>query len=202
MKQVISGAFDTLSHCMETYFGQPAQSNVSDEINEAIMRNVIKNMRAIKQNPENDFACGELMWDSAMGENGLLKLGKITDFQCHMIEHQLGAFTDCNHGQGLAALHPAFYRYLLPYNLEKFVRFAQEVWCIETINKTGEEIASDGIDALSDFICEMGLPGSLSDMGISDDKILRKVADTTFITPGCAKQLTPDEIYAILLESK
>lgn len=202
MKQVISGAFDTLSHCMETYFGQPTQSNVSDEINEAIMRNVIKNMRAIKQNPENDFARGELMWDSAMGENGLLKLGKVTDFQCHMIEHQLGAFTDCNHGQGLAALHPAFYRYLLPYNLEKFVRFAQEVWCIETTNKTDKEIASDGIDALSDFICEMGLPSSLSDMGITDDSILRKVADTSFITPGCAKQLTPDEIYAILQESK
>ena len=202
MKQVISGAFDTLSHCMETYFGKPSQSNVSDEINEAVMRNVIRNMRAIRQNPEDDFARGELMWDSAMGENGLLKLGKVTDFQCHMIEHQLGAFTDCNHGQGLAAIHPAFYRFLIPYNMEKFVRFAEEVWYIETTNKTDEEIALDGIDALSDFITEMGLPGSLSDMGITDDEILRKVADTTFITPGCAKQLSPDEIYAILQESK
>lgn len=202
MKQVISGAFDTLSHCMETYFGEPSQSNVSDEINEAIMRNVIRNMRAIRQNPEDDFARGELMWDSAMGENGLLKLGKVTDFQCHMIEHQLGAYTDCNHGQGLAAIHPAFYRFLIPYNMEKFVRFAEEVWYIETTNKTDEEIALDGIDALSDFICEMGLPGSLSDMGITDDGILRKVADTTIITPGCAKQLTPDEIYTILQESK
>ena len=91
MKQVISGAFDTLSHCMETYMGQPFATNVSDEINEAIMRNVIKNLRALIADPDNDFARGELMWDSAMAENSMLKLGKITDFQGHMIEHAVGA---------------------------------------------------------------------------------------------------------------
>ena len=45
MKQVISGAFDTLSHCMETYMGKPFGDNLSDEINEAVMRSVIKNRR-------------------------------------------------------------------------------------------------------------------------------------------------------------
>ena len=202
MKQVLSGAFDTLSHCMETYFGKPSKSNLSDEINETVMRNVIRNMRAIRMNPDDDFARGELMWASAIGENGLLKLGKATDFQCHMIEHQLGAYTNCNHGQGLAAIHPVFYRYLIPYNLQKFVRFAEEVWCVEMLDKADEQIANDGIDALADFICEMGLPTSLSDMGITDDKILRQVADTSFITPGCCKQLTADEIYSILQDSK
>ncbi len=42
------------------------------------------------------------MWSSAMAENGILKIGKVTDFQGHMIEHQVGAYTNCNHGQGLA----------------------------------------------------------------------------------------------------
>ena len=51
MNQVISGAFDTLSHCMETYMGLPHNLNLSDEINEAIMRNVIKNLRSLIQNP-------------------------------------------------------------------------------------------------------------------------------------------------------
>ena len=112
MKQVISGAFDTLSHCMETYFGNPHTTNVSDEINEAIQRNVIQNLKVIAKNPDDDHARSELMWDSAMGENGILKLGKQTDFQCHMLEHQLGAYTDCNHGQGLAVLHPTLYRHI------------------------------------------------------------------------------------------
>ena len=75
MKQVISGAFDTLSHCMETYMGRPQGDNVSDGINEAVMRNVIRNLRALIADPDDDFARGELMWDSALAENSLLMPG-------------------------------------------------------------------------------------------------------------------------------
>lgn len=53
------------------------------------------------------------MWDSAMAENGILKCGRLTDFQTHQIEHQLGAYTDCNHGQGLAVIHPVYYRHIV-----------------------------------------------------------------------------------------
>ena len=48
----------------------------------------------------------KLAWASAMAENGVLKIGKVTDFQAHQIEHQLGAYTNCNHGVGLAVIHP------------------------------------------------------------------------------------------------
>lgn len=34
-------------------------------------------------------------------------LGRITDFRARQIEHRLGAFTDCNHGQGLACKETA-----------------------------------------------------------------------------------------------
>ena len=193
MKQVISGAFDTLSHCMETYFGNPHTSNVSDEINEAIQRNVIQNLKAIAKNPDNDHARSELMWDSAMGENGILKLGKQTDFQCHMLEHQLGAYTDCNHGQGLAVLHPTLYRHIYKSAEDKFNRWAQEVWLVQN--------AEDGIDALEDLIREVGLPTTLTEMGITlNDETRRAIADSTVITPGCCKQMTADELYEILKE--
>ena len=127
MKQVISGAFDTFSHCMETYFGKPAENNVSDEINEAIMRNVIRNIREVIKNPNDVKVRSELMWDSSLAECGLLKVGKITDFQAHQIEHQLGAYTDCNHGQGLAIIHPKLYRHIYKENISKFARYALEV---------------------------------------------------------------------------
>ena len=195
MKQVISGAFDTLSHCMETYFGHPHTCNLSDRINEAVQRSVIKNLKAIIANPDDDFARSELMWASAMGENGILKLGKVTDFQCHMIEHQLGAYTDCNHGQGLAVLHPILYRHIYKSAEEKFRRWAQEVWLVQD--------ADEGIDFLADFIREVGLPTTFTEMGITlDDDIIRAIADSTIITPGCCKQLTADEIVEILNECK
>ena len=195
MKQVISGAFDTLSHCMETYFGHPHTCNLSDRINEAVQRSVIKNMKALIANPDDDFARSELMWASAMGENGILKLGKVTDFQCHMIEHQLGAYTDCNHGQGLAVLHPILYRHIYKSAEEKFRRWAQEVWLVQD--------ADEGIDFLADLIREVGLPTTFTEMGISlDDTTIRAIATSTIITPGCCKQLTADEIVEILNECK
>ena len=51
MQQVISGAFDTLSHAMETYFGKPDENNLSDDINEAVMRSVIRNIRILLTDP-------------------------------------------------------------------------------------------------------------------------------------------------------
>lgn len=198
MKQVISGAFDTLSHCMETYMGRPQSTNLSDEINEAVMRNVIKNIRAIITDPDNDFARGELMWASAMAENGMLKLGKITDFQCHMIEHAVGAYTDCNHGQGLAVIHPALYRRMLGPGTEKLAQMANNVWGVTGNNAEGS--ASRGIDALESFIIEIGLPTKWSEMGITDINVLRAAADTCFITPGCCKQFSRDEIFDLLKE--
>ncbi|MGN0445768.1 MAG: iron-containing alcohol dehydrogenase [Acutalibacteraceae bacterium] len=209
MRQAVSGSFDTLSHCMETYFGRPAETNVSDEMNEAVMRNVIKNIRAMLHDPKDVSVRSELMWDSSMAENGILKIGKQTDFQNHMLEHQLGAYTDCNHGQGLAVLHPHVYRHLVKDNTEKFVRFAEEVWHLSRDGRNDEELALAGIDALASFIREIGLPTTLTELKANmrpgspdptDKDLLRKVADTTIVTPGCARQFTPDEIYEILVE--
>lgn len=198
MRQVASGAFDTLSHCMETYMGRPHDTNLSDQINEAVMRNVIKNLRSLLANPSDDFARGELMWASAMAENGLLKLGKVTDFQCHMLEHAVGAYTDCNHGQGLAVIHPVLYRHLLAEGKYKLARMAERVWGVK--GATVEQTAMLGIDALAAFIREIGLPTHWSEMGITDERVMRAAADTCFITPGCCRRFSRDELYEVLKE--
>lgn len=198
-KQVISGAFDTLSHAMESYFGKPDDNNLSDDINEAVMRSVIRNIRILLRDRENYDARSELMWASSMAENGILKIGKITDFQCHQIEHQLGAYTDCNHGQGLAVIHPILYRHIYKDGKQRFARFAKNVWGIEEKNTT-QETALAGVEALADFIKEIGLPTSFTQMGIAADTDWRAVADSTNITAGCCKKLSHDEIYEILKE--
>lgn len=200
MKQVVSGAFDTLSHCMETYFGKPDHITLSDEISEAVMRNTIRNLRLVIRHPQNMEARSELMWASAMGENGILKIGKVTDFQAHQIEHQLGAYTDCNHGQGLAVIHPVLYRHIYKNNVRRFARFAQEVWNVSPDGKSEEELALAGIEALASFIREIGLPTTLTEMKITDERILRAVADSSNITAGCCKRLSRDEIFEILKE--
>ena len=199
MKQVISGAFDTFSHAMETYFGKPDENNLSDDINEAVMRSVIRNIRILLKEPQNYNARSELMWASAMAENGILKIGKITDFQAHMIEHQLGAYTDCNHGQGLAVIHPVLYRHIYKNNADRFARFAKNVWGISDMERS-EKTALAGIEALADFIKEIGLPTTFSEMGIGEDTDFKAIADTAVLTAGCCKKLTRDEILDILNE--
>ena len=199
MRQVISGAFDTLSHAMETYFGKPDNNNLSDDINEAVMRSVIWNMRNLLLDSENYEARSELAWASSMAENGILKIGKITDFQAHQIEHQLGAYTNCNHGQGLAVIHPVLYRHIYKEGAKRFARFAKNVWGIED-KGDDEATALEGIEALAAFIKEMGLPADFRQMGISADTDFRAIADSTNITAGCCKKLSHDEIYEILKE--
>ena len=191
--QVLSGAFDTLSHAMETYFGNSDSDNVSDDVALAIMKNTVVNMRRLLQNMDDLEARGNLMWDSAMAENGILKVGRLTDFQAHQIEHQLGAYTDCNHGQGLAGIHPSYYRFLCPYAKEKFTRFAQVIF--------DKGAAEEGIDALSAFIQECGLPtkmGQLQSKVEITPALLRQVADSCNLIQTNPHPLTREDVYQIL----
>lgn len=199
--QFMSGAFDSLSHCMETYFGTPRGRNASDDINLAVQRNIVRNMRALAADEHDLHARGELVYDSAMGENGVLKIGKAGDFQCHMIQHQYGAYTHTNHGMGLAVIHPALYRHLAPEAPAQFARWAREVWGVTEEDDLAAALV--GIDALAAFIAEMGLPTSFAELGgDASDETLRAIADTSVLTPGCAKKLDRDEIFQILVECR
>ena len=135
------------------------------------------------------------MWTSAMAENGILKVGRVTDFECHQMEHQLGAYTDCNHGQGLAVLHPVYYRHIVKDAPEKFARLGRAVFGVD-----GAEAA---VDALAAFIKECGLPTRLAELRSKVEitpELLRQVADSTNLLPNGPRQLTHDEVYEILKE--
>lgn len=193
--QVLSGAFDTLSHAMETYLGSSDEDNVSDDVALAIMKNIVVNMHRLLKNIDDMQARSNLMWDSAMAENGILKCGRMTDFQAHQIEHQLGAYTDCNHGQGLAVIHPAYYRHIIKDAPDKFTRFARVVFDTDT--------AEAGVSALENFIKECGLPvkmGQLKSTVEITPEVLRQVADTCNIIKTGPRELDREEIYQILME--
>ena len=198
--QTASGGFDILSHIMETYFSETDDDNVSDYISEALMKSVIKNLPIAIENPNDYIARSNLMWAATMAENRIIKLGKRCDFQAHQIEHQLGAYTDCNHGCGLAAIHPTYYRYIYKFGLTKFVSFAENVWNISSEGKTSEEIALSGIDRLEEFIKKIGLPTSLRELGINDKSILPTVAKSCNVSLGSYGDMSKEKILDILNE--
>ena len=198
--QMVSGGFDTLSHIMEIYFSGPDEDNVSDDMAQALMGNVIRNLRAAIGNPENYTARSNLMWAGTMAENRIIKLGKRTDFQCRQMARQLEAYADCDHGGGLAVLQPVYYRHIYKDGLGKFKRFAVEIWGISPEGKTDEEIACAGIDALEDFIREMGLPATLRELGVDENTDLKAIADSCAIVSGGYRRLTHGEIFEIFRE--
>lgn len=200
-RQMVSGGFDTLSHMMEIYFSRPDEDNVSDDIAEALMRSVIRNLRAAVANPQDYTARSNLLWDAAMAENRILKLGKQTDFQCHQMEHQLAAYINCNHGEGLAVLQPVYYRHIYRDGCAKFKRFAVNVWGISDRGKSEEETACEGVEALTGFIKEVGLPATLRDIGANENTDLKQIADSCILSAGSYKQMTHKEILEIFQES-
>lgn len=199
--QTASGGFDILSHIMETYFSKTDEDNISDDISEALMRSIIRNLPAALKNPQDYTARSNLMWASTMAENRIIKLGKACDFQAHQIEHQLGAYTDCNHGCGLAVIHPPYYRYIYKDGLDKFVRFAVNVWGISADGKSKEEMAAEGVQALAGFIKEIGLPTTLRELGVKDKSILPEIAESCNIAPGSYGNMTKEAVLEILNES-
>ncbi len=193
--QVLSGAFDTLSHALETYLGNSDQDNVSDDVALAVMRNTVVNMRRLLKNMDDLQARSNLMWDSAMAENGILKCGRLTDFQVHQIEHQLGAYTDCNHGQGLAMIQPIYCRHIVKDAPEKFARFAKLV--------LGADTAEAGIAALEQLIKDCGLPTRLSELHSTVEitpELLRQGADSSNLIKCNPRGFSHDEVYEILME--
>lgn len=202
-KQMISGAFDSFTHMMETYFSTPDEDNVSDSLNEALMKSVVRNLRKAIADPEDYEARSNLVWASTMVENRILKLGKQGDFQGHILEHALGAFTDCNHGCGLAVLLPVYYRHIEAAGAKKFARFATEVWGFSPEGKTLAERANDGVEALVSFVKEIGLPTTLRELGMTEDQkdLLPKIAATCVASPGSYKHLDDEEILDIFKEA-
>ncbi len=199
--QLASGGFDILSHIMETYFSPCDAENVSDDISEALMRGVIRDLRASLANPEDYNARSNLMWESTMAENRLIKLGKKGDFQCHQMEHQLGAYTDCNHGAGLAVLHPVYYRHIYKDGLAKFKRFAVRVWGIDPTGKTDDEVAAAGVEALAAFIREIGLPTTLRELGVDESIDLGIIAASCNVAPGGYGKMCHGAIARIFQEA-
>lgn len=193
--QMVAGIFDIMSHLMEMYFSGE-DDNTSDYMIEGVLRSVINSARVAINDPENYEARSNIMWSSSLALCTILGLGKAQDWEVHMIEHQLGAYTDCTHGMGLAAISLPYYRYIYKFGLDKFVRFAKEVWKVDDSGRTKEETALAGIDAMEDFMKECGIVTSIKELGATEE-MLPLIADSTILCGGY-KVLTAEEVLEIL----
>ena len=196
--QMASGIFDTMSHLMEQYFSGE-DDNTTDYIIEGILESLIHSARIALKDPQDYEARSNIMWCATMGLNTVTGLSKEQDWEVHMIEHQLGAYTDCAHGAGLAAISAPYYRYVCRYGVEKFARFAEKVWKVDSAGMSREEAALAGVGRLEAFIRELGLPTSLRELGASR-QMLPLIANST-VPGGGYKKLDAGDVLEILKQA-
>ena len=154
-EQVAYGIVDMLSHLMEQYMSTPDDDNVTDSAIEGVFKNIVRNGRKSMENLEDYEARSNIMWGATLALNRSLGLGKDQDWMTHALEHALSAFYDIPHGAGLAIMHPAYLRWILPKATNRLMRFAREVWGIERGSMTEEEYALAGIEALEAYFREI-----------------------------------------------
>ena len=197
-RQMVSGIYDIFSHICEQYFSGD-DDNVTDYLAEGLMKAVISASYKAKKDPHDYEARSNIMWAATWALNTLLNKGKTTDWEVHMLGQAVGAYTDATHGMTLAAVSLPYYRHILQYGLQKFKRFATEVWGVKC-EGTDEEIAEKGLAAMEQWMKELGLALNISDLGATPDMI-EGIADATRVQEGGYHVLTRDEIVKILTES-
>ena len=197
--QMVAGIYDIFNHICEQYFSGD-DDNTSDYISEALMRSVIHSSRIANQNPTDYQARSNIMWTATWALNTLISRGKSTDWMVHMLGQTVGAYTDATHGMTLSAVSLPYYRHIMPYGLAKFRRFAINVWDVDPTGKTDEEIAEAGLSAMEEWMKELGLAMSLSELGTTAE-MLEDIAKATFILKGGYKALSYDEVLQILKDS-
>ena len=197
--QMAAGIYDIFNHICEQYFSGE-DDNTSDYISEGLMRSVIHASRIANQNPQDYEARSNIMWTATWALNTLVSRGKSTDWMVHMIGQSVGAYTNATHGMTLAAVSLPYYRHILPYGLQKFKRFAVNVWDVNPDGKTDEQTALEGLAAMEGWMKELGLVMNLSGLGVKEDMI-DGLVKSTLVMEGGYKVLGEDEIRAIFKES-
>lgn len=197
--QMVSGIYDIMSHILEQYFSG-TDDNTSDYIMEGLLKSLIHSAEIAIENPKDYEARSNIMWTATWALNTFVGKGKSQDWEVHMLGQSVGAHTDATHGMTLAAVSMPYYRYILPYGLEKFKRYAINVWNVNGENKSDKEIAEEGLAKMEAWMKKIGLVMNITELGAKEE-MLDGMVKSSLIMEGGYKVLNKDDIKAILKAS-
>jgi len=110
------------------------------------------------------------MWLGTQAHSDLIGMGRVGDWATHDIEHELSGIYDVPHGAGLAVMFPAWMKFNLNHDLDRFCQLAVRVWNLEMDHKNPKKTALEGIAKLQGFWASCGLATSLEKLGIHDNR--------------------------------
>lgn len=169
--QTAAGVVDIISHTFENYFTRTKGAYLQDRLAEAVLKTCFTYGKTAIDEPKNYEARANLMWASSLAINGLLAFGKNAIWSLHPIEHELSAYYDITHGVGLAIVTPPWMEYVLDdETVDKFVEYGVNVWDIDK-TKDKYAIAHEAIDKTREYFRSLGVPLTLKEVGIGEEKL-------------------------------
>ena len=197
--QTFAGVVDIYSHVHERYFTHTNNVSLTDNLCEATFKTVIENAYRLKEDTQDLAARAEIMLTGTIAHNGILGLGREEDWGSHRIGHEFSALYGTTHGISLAMIIPAWMKYVYKEDVDRFARYAVNVFGVPTEGKTQDEIALEGIDEFVKFLKRIDMPSTLSEGGY-DDKDFDLIAEkcTQSGPVGSFKKLYKDDVLAIL----
>lgn len=195
-----AGATDIMAHIMERYFTNEPDVDMTDRLCESVLKTIIRQAPVAVKEPDNYVARAEMMWASTVAHNDFLSCFRVGDWSSHQLSHELSGMYDATHGAALAVAFPAWMTYVYKHDVQRFCRFAVEVMGVEMDFFHPEETALKGIAALRAFFKSIGMPTTLSELGVPEDKLdvlADKVKRGADGTTGQFVQLTRDDCLKI-----
>jgi alcohol dehydrogenase len=169
--QTAAGVVDMMSHIFERYFTKSKNVILVDRLAEATLVSVMEAAKIVMKEPTNYEARATICWASTISHNGFLGVGRQEDWATHRIEHELSAMYDVTHGAGLAVMFPAYMRYTVMEDIQRFRRLAIMVFGVKDIKHKPLKVAIAGINALEAFYKEIGMPTSFNEIGAKKEDI-------------------------------
>lgn len=169
--QTAAGIVDMMSHIFERYLTKSKSVILVDRLAESTLVSIIEAARVVMKEPTNYEARATICWASTIAHNGFLGVGRLSDWATHRLEHELSALYDVTHGAGLAVMFPAYMRYTIMEDIQRYRRLAVKVFDVKDNKRKPLKVATAGINALEAFFKEIGMPTSFNEIGAKEEDI-------------------------------
>jgi len=170
-EQTAYGAADIMAHVFERYFTNTKGVEITDRLCEAVLLTMIREVPRVMKNPRDYEARANIMWAGMVAHNNICGVGRQQDWSTHALEHELSALYDVPHGAGLAVMFPAWMKYVMKHDVNRFAQIAVRVWGCNMDFADPESTALEGINRLQVFWKSLGLPSNFKELGAKEEDI-------------------------------
>ncbi|MBN1369216.1 MAG: iron-containing alcohol dehydrogenase [Dehalococcoidaceae bacterium] len=194
LKPTLQGGVDIFCHLLERYITAENPAPLTDGIIETALKLVVTFLPRASADLNDIESRTQLSWASTIACSDFISLGGGDGaLTLHGIEHAVSGFYDIAHGDGLAALLPAWMEYTYPVRHKRFARLGENVF--------GH---NDGIGAVRQWLVQIGMGLKLRDFDIEDARIPAMAECAVKTAPWLVKHPLPleaDTVAALYRQS-